>query len=426
MSKSVIIAGGGLSGLACACLLAKNGARVTLIEQSERLGGRADTEVRDGFHLNLGPHALYLGGEAQAVLRKLDIPHGGHLVPAQSYGVYQNKVHPLPSSPFSLLTTRLLPLRAKFSAAKTLAGLSKLNHRQYADTTYAEWAMQRSSHPAAAALLMGLGRLATYAGDLDLMSADVGILQLQRAASRGVVYIDGGWTSLVARLSEKAQTLGVKLITGLGVEEVLMDESHHIQGALLTNKEELTAGAVILATGPAQAARLAGEARLPALYLATQTLKPVRAMCLDIGLERLPLPERTFVLGLDVPYYLSVHSRWAALAPPGKTLISLAIYLKNDIPPKEEAVAALEAYMDLAQPGWRPLEIMRRVLPAATVSHALPRKATMGLLGRPAVTVQDAHGLYLAGDWVGAEGMLADCCFASAQTATQAILANTA
>ena len=41
MSKSVVVIGGGIGGMATAGLLAKDGYQVTLVEANARLGGRA-------------------------------------------------------------------------------------------------------------------------------------------------------------------------------------------------------------------------------------------------------------------------------------------------------------------------------------------------------------------------------------------------
>ena len=54
------------------------------------------------------------------------------------------------------------------------------------------------------------------------------------------------------------------------------------------------------------------------------------------------------------------------------------------------------------------------------------RRAAGGLPGRPRPEVPEAPGLYLAGDWVGSEGMLADASLASARSAARAILAEAA
>ncbi|HEY2643467.1 MAG TPA: FAD-dependent oxidoreductase, partial [Galbitalea sp.] len=54
MSRVVII-GGGISGLASAALLAREGHEVILLEAHTRLGGRADSWARAGFRFDTGP-----------------------------------------------------------------------------------------------------------------------------------------------------------------------------------------------------------------------------------------------------------------------------------------------------------------------------------------------------------------------------------
>lgn len=53
-SPRIVIIGAGLSGLACARVLAKSGIPFTLIEASNGVGGRVRTDVVDGFRLDRG------------------------------------------------------------------------------------------------------------------------------------------------------------------------------------------------------------------------------------------------------------------------------------------------------------------------------------------------------------------------------------
>ncbi|MEQ8690750.1 MAG: FAD-dependent oxidoreductase, partial [Pseudomonadales bacterium] len=57
----VVVIGGGLAGLTAAVYLGRAGRRVSVLERSAEVGGRARVQQLEGFHLNLGPHALYLG-----------------------------------------------------------------------------------------------------------------------------------------------------------------------------------------------------------------------------------------------------------------------------------------------------------------------------------------------------------------------------
>ena len=70
---SAIVIGGGPAGLAAACHLADAGLRTTLLEAKACLGGRAASDTQEGFFLNQGPHALYVGGPAKRELRALGV-----------------------------------------------------------------------------------------------------------------------------------------------------------------------------------------------------------------------------------------------------------------------------------------------------------------------------------------------------------------
>lgn len=55
MKKRVGIVGGGLGGLAAACVLAARGHRVTIFERNEWLGGKAAVLIENGFRFDMGP-----------------------------------------------------------------------------------------------------------------------------------------------------------------------------------------------------------------------------------------------------------------------------------------------------------------------------------------------------------------------------------
>lgn len=55
---SVIVVGGGLSGLAAAWRLRRAGCRVRLLEGRARVGGRATSDEREGYVLDSGPHVV--------------------------------------------------------------------------------------------------------------------------------------------------------------------------------------------------------------------------------------------------------------------------------------------------------------------------------------------------------------------------------
>ena len=68
--------------------------------------------------------------------------------------------------------------------------------------------------------------------------------------------------------------------------------------------------------------------------------------------------------------------------------------------------------------GWRDELVKRAYLPHIMASGALPMAKSGSFAGRPDARVPGLDGLYLAGDWVGAEGFLIDASMASARQAS--------
>jgi len=60
-------------------------------------------------------------------------------------------------------------------------------------------------------------------------------------------------------------------------------------------------------------------------------------------------------------------------------------------------------------------------LPRIEAAGALPIVKDGGFVGRPGSQVPGIASLYLAGDWVGPEGFLADACMASARRVAQMV-----
>ncbi len=55
MNEKVAIIGGGIGGLATACLLAKKGFKVQLFEKNDKVGGVANQFEAQGFTFDMGP-----------------------------------------------------------------------------------------------------------------------------------------------------------------------------------------------------------------------------------------------------------------------------------------------------------------------------------------------------------------------------------
>lgn len=418
-AKRVAVVGGGLGGLAAAALLARGGCAVTLYERSKHLGGRAQTSDVEGFRFNLGPHALYRAGAGMRVLGRLGVkPQGG--IPGQSgaaYALRAGRLHTLPRGPVSLMTTDVLSLPGKLEMARLLASLPRIDPDTLAHVSLREWLNTRLSRDDVRAVVATLARVATYCGDLDAMSAQVAVTQLQLALEANVLYLDDGWAALVSSVESVAREAGVTLELSARVDGVVI-ESGQVQGLRMGDGTVRAADAVVLAGSPGDVSNLLPEDAVLAREAAEST--PVKAATLELGLARLPRPEALFALGIDGPWYVSVHSAVAKLGPEGGAMVHVMKYLAT--PDTEATEAELEAVMDVLQPGWRAHLVARRFRPSLVVSHRIPTAKSGGLAGRPPPEVPHVRGLYRVGDWVGDEGMLVDASFASAESVERALL----
>lgn len=419
--SDVAIIGGGMAGLAAATYLARSGRQVRLFEQSRALGGRAQTKQHDGFHFNIGPHALYRGGRGIQVLRELGVEPVGK-VPSVSgaFAVRDGIKHTFPAGAISLLTTSLFGLSAKLEAGRLLATIGKINARALMNVSLREWLDCNVSHREVQDFILAAFRVATYTNAPELTSAGSAIEQVRKAQEQSVLYLDGGWQTLVEGLRERATEAGVVIETEARVDAVTRNSLGAVEGVRLANGTSFRAGSVLIAASPSVAAALVRSSTSIARW-ADESIA-VKAACLDVALKQLPVPNATFALGIDRPLYFSVHSAAAKLAPDGGALIQVAKYLGPDhSEAAEEVERELEKLLDLIQPGWRNVVVYRRFLPDMIVMNALPLASSGGTLGRPGPEVSDVPGLYVVGDWVGDEGLLVDAALASASKAAEAI-----
>ncbi|MFY9554908.1 MAG: FAD-dependent oxidoreductase [Blastocatellia bacterium] len=424
--SEVIVIGGGVAGLAAATFLARSGHPVRLFEQSHAPGGRAQTKQQDGFYLNIGPHALYRGGAGIEVLRELGIEPRGR-VPSVSgaFAVKDGVKHTFPAGAVSLLTTSLFGLSAKLEAARLLATISKVDGNRLMDVSVREWLDHTITHAEVKDFVLAAFRVATYTNAPELMSAGTAIEQLKKAQDKSVLYLDGGWQTLVDGLLDAAQRAGVVIETAAKAEAVRRDATGAVEGVILGDGRTLGASIIVIASAPSVAAALVENGEHTSLARWANEAVPVRAACLDVALNRLPIPKATFALGIDRPLYLSVHSAAAKLAPEGGALIHVAMYLPPEYRGSSQSTEReLEGLLDLVQPGWRDALAYRRFLPDMVVMNAMPQARLDGTHGRPEPQVSDVRGLFVIGDWVGKEGLLVDASLASARQAATAITAS--
>lgn len=400
----VIVIGGGLAGLAAAATAAQGGASVVVLE-AHQPGGRAQTTERDGFVFNRGIHALFMGGPGSAVLDTLGVRVVGSAPPLDRYMLLADGAqHVLPLGPESLAQTTYLDASDKAQVAELFGRLPTLDPHALAGQSIGSWLADCELRPRVDALLKALFRLSTYAADLDQLSADAAIAHQQVAARYGVHYLDGGWSQLVNALRSR-----VDVRTGIAVRAIVADTTG---AAVETNDATLTTRSVVIATGTPQAAR----ALLPEDPGWGELGDPVTAACLDVGVNRVPSPG--YVVSLDAPLYGTTQSPPARQAPPGAAVVGVIRYGARAADVDRPTLVS-----HLKQIGVDDDDIVtQRFLARMVVSSTMPRTATGGLRGRPLVTASGLPRVFLAGDWVGPDGLLSDAALASGHAAGRAAI----
>jgi len=425
--SDVVVVGGGIAGLtAAACAAREVGAggrrpRVTLLETISELGGRARTRDEQGFLFNMGPHALYAKAPGRDVLRELGVEVRGSVPPAAgALALRDGRLHALPGGFVSMVSTSLLTLGEKLEVARFLAGLGRLDPAPWDGVPVAETLTRLLRHEGSRSLATALVRVTSYANLPALHSGGAALRQIQRALAGGVLYLDGGWRTLVAGLEDAARKADVAIRRA--ARALAVEPAGVTPGAgwrvHLASGDSIVAPAVVLALGPDEASALVDGGANALLARHAREAVAVRAACLDVALSSLPRPKARFLLGIDRPYYFSLHSDVARLGPAGGALIHVARYLAPDeAPEKAEVERELEGLLDLLQPGWRERVVARKAMRELPVAHTIPLASQGGEAGRPGPALHGRPGLFLAGDWVGATGQLADASLASGREA---------
>ncbi|WP_028401963.1 phytoene desaturase family protein [Ectobacillus panaciterrae] len=415
----VAIIGGGLAGLTASIYLARKGKKVAILEKSDRFGGRSITTNKNGICMNLGAHALYRGGEAMSIFNELGVTIEGAIPTTQAQGIWKNHVYTIPTNFRSILSSSLLSWPGKINFSNLMLKLGKIDLNAIPAVSLSEWAEKEVSDPMVRHLFYALCRTTTYTYAPRLQLARPILKQIQRSMKDSVLYVDGGWETIIAKLRKEASDAGVELLQNKNVIEI--EHNGHILRIRCSNGELFEVSVTIVTAPPTEACRIVKRAEETSLHIWKEQALPVTAACLDLGLRKLPNPIHQFVLGLDQPLFFTNQSRAAKLSEDGTIVVSLIKYHDPTLQPSDPQAdkIQLEDTMDLLHPGWREELVERQYLSKITVVYDFPH---MGRTEKPGPAVPQIQGLYVAGDWAGHDELLADAAVASGKRAALHIL----
>jgi phytoene dehydrogenase-like protein len=372
--RRITIIGGGVAGLVAAIACAEEGARVSLLEAHDQLGGRARST--DGpYKANLGPHALYTG------------PFWSWM---QQRGLLPEHVRP-----------RLTGARVRLGGAirrtpplAALPGVLRLRGREApVDVDFRSWASRHTGEEAAE-MLCGAAGVYTFHHDPGELSAAFvwpRAVRLLLSVPLCVRYPVGGWSALVSTLERRVRELGVDVRTG-------------------ERADELPGTPVIVATELGQARELLGDDGLS--WLSGKTV------CVDLGLRHRS-GDPTIVSDMDESGWIGRYSTTnPSIAPDGEELIQAQMPIRPG-ESADQAERRLERLLDVSLEDRRERETWRRRQVMDGRSGALDRPGQTWR-DRPAVTRGD--GVFMAGDMVAAPGLLCEVSWASAVEAARMAL----
>lgn len=196
----IAILGGGITGLAAAHRLARQGRTFRLFDAAPRLGGNIRSERSGEWLLEAGPNSLQLTPALAALCAELDLhPLTASPAAKNRYLVRNGRVLAAPSSPTTLLKTPLFSTRAKI---RLLGDLFMRPRQRSVDVSLADFV---ADHFGTELVDYGLRAFVAgvYAGDANQLSARLSFPSLWEAECKHGSIIRG---MLAAAKAKKARS----------------------------------------------------------------------------------------------------------------------------------------------------------------------------------------------------------------------------
>jgi all-trans-retinol 13,14-reductase len=249
MSKSIIIIGSGLGGLSCGVLMAKNGYKVTVLEQGLQIGGCLQCFARRGVRFETGMHFIGSADKGQTLSRLLNLLELSedrlelNRLDTTAYDTislngekfkFANGREPFLEQMSSYFPKEADNLVRYFDLIEKLAQASSLHSLRHAETdlTASSEYMMRSINEVIDSYFddemlrsVLVGNLPLYAGEKDKtpFSTHAYIADFYNQSAFRVV---GGSDRIAVELKKTIEKYGGEVLTKKKVTKIVCDETH--------------------------------------------------------------------------------------------------------------------------------------------------------------------------------------------------------
>lgn len=449
-SKKVVVVGAGITGLSATFYLNKTvqalnlPVDITLVEASPRLGGKIQTEYRNGFVIEKGPDS-FLERKVSATELIQDVGLESNLVKNASDKVYvlvKDRMHEMPEGAImgvptqmaSFMKTGLFSVQGKLRATcdfiiprSNVAGDQSVGH--FIRRRLGDEVTENLVEPLLSGIYIGdidqLSLMSTfpqfYNAEFEHRSIIRGMKKLTKSQpenqltseNQGVfLTLKGGLQSLVDAIEERLKSISI--VTGTMVTEI--NESAGQYELCLNNNEVMQADSIVLALPHLSLTRLFPEKeyikelnQVPATTVATVVLAfdedEVQNIANGAG----------FVVSRHSDYTITActwtHKKWPHTAPAGKALLRCyvgrvgeeTVVDLSDTEIEEIVLADLAATLNIeAKPDFTIVTRWIEAFPQYIVGHQARLERFRAQLG------QDLPGVFVAGSSFDGIG-LPDC-----------------
>ncbi|MGH9054641.1 MAG: phytoene desaturase family protein [Acidimicrobiales bacterium] len=310
-----MVVGAGVGGLCTAARLAKAGARVLLVERSDRVGGRASTVEVDGFLVNTGAVAIEYGGVMEQTFHEVGAGWDIRIPdPPVLFRIGGRDVD-LSRGGFGKLVQM-----ATRRGAGLLDQLGRVRSGELPDEeiTTEEWLSKVTSNRTLHAVFRNLCA-AIFAANSDEIPARAFLTYIvHKGAFRKFGFCPNGTLALLLGLAGVVERRGGEVWLSSDVERV------HVAGGRAAGATvrragaalEVTCGAVVSNAGPSRTVELCGREHFDAGYLARmdRELRPTANIAVNFASRR-PLLDAPGILTFAITRRLCNMANLTATCP---------------------------------------------------------------------------------------------------------------